>query len=386
MTTSAPPSQPTGRAARRELRPTTKVLPEHARTHNRSLVLQTLFHSGPSSRADLARGTGLTRVTVSDLVGDLMAEELVQELGFRPEARVGKPATLVGLRADAAQIVCLDLSDEANLRGAVLDLAGTVLHRVDVPLQRCTGEAAFSAVVALCRRLVELADRPVLGVGVGSPGVVDPDGVVLQAPNLGWRDLPLATRLSGDLGLAVHVANDANAAALAEHTYGAADGSGLILIRVGKGLGAGLLLDGALHRGHHFAAGEIGHVVVDQRGDACSCGRRGCLETLLAAPALRARLRGHDAAAANAALAGVGRRLGAVLAPVVSALDLREVVFSGPADLLGGALRDAALAELRKRTMPVVGDDLDLRMATLGDDVVLAGAAVLVLSGQLGVS
>ena len=375
-----------GRAARRTLRPTSKVLPEHARQHNRSLVLQTLFRAGPSSRADLARETGLTRVTVSDLVGDLLAEELVEELGFRVESRVGKPATLVGLRADAALTVCLDLSDESNLLGAVLDLSGTVLHRLCVPLRRRTGESAYAAVADLCRKLVAVADRPILGVGVGSPGVVDADGVVLQAPNLGWHGLELAARLSADLGLAVHVANDANAAALAEHTYGGAGGSGLMLIRVGKGLGAGLLLDGALHRGHHFAAGEIGHVVVDHRGDACACGRRGCLETLLAAPALRARIKGQDPTAAQATLASVGRRLGAALAPVVSALDLREVVLSGPADLLGGGLRDAALDELRKRTMPVVGDDLDLRMASLGADVVLAGAAVLVLSGQLGVS
>lgn len=370
----------------RTLRPTTKVLPEHARLHNRSLVLQTLFHSGPSSRADLARETRLTRVTVSDLVGDLISEELVEELGLRPESRVGKPATLVGLRPDAAHIVCLDLSDEASIIGAVLDLEGSALHRRSVPLRRRTGEAAYTAVVDLCQELVALAERPILGVGVGSPGVVDADGVVLQAPNLGWEKLPLAARLAVDLGLAVHVANDANAAALGEHTYGGAGGSGLMVIKVGKGLGAGLLLDGALHRGHHFAAGEIGHVIVDHRGDPCACGRRGCLETFLGAPALRARIKGEDTRGADAALAAVGRRLGAALAPVVSALDLREVVLCGPPELLGGALRDAAHGELRKRTMPVVGDDLDLRMATLGEDVVLAGAAVLVLSGQLGVS
>ena len=376
----------TATTPRPRLRPTSKVLPEHARAHNRSLVLQSLFHSGPSSRADLARETGLTRVTVSDLVADLLAEQLVEELGLRPEARVGKPATLVGLRADAAQILAIDLSDESSAIGAVVDLAGGVVHRRSAPMRRRTGEAAYDLVLDLARELVALADRRVLGVGVGSPGVVDTEGVVLQAPNLGWEKLPLALRLSDDLGLPVHVANDANAAALAEHTYGGADGNGLMVVRVGKGLGAGLLLDGALHRGHHFAAGEIGHVVVDQRGASCACGRRGCLETFLAAPALRSRIDGLGGTEADAALAAVGRRFGSALAPVVSALDLREVVLSGPADLLGGALREAALSELRKRTMPVVGDDLDLRMATLGGDVVLVGAAVLVLSGQLGVS
>jgi predicted NBD/HSP70 family sugar kinase len=363
------------------------VLPEHARRNNRSLVLQTLLHHGPSSRADLARGTGLTRVTVSDLVGDLLSEELVEELGLRPGSRVGKPATLVGLRADAVHILGLDLSDEVNAIGALLDMRGTVLQRRSLPLRGRTGEKAVDRVVELCHELVALAERPVLGVGVGSPGVVDSQGVVLQAPNLGWTAMPLAARLSAELALPVHVANDANTAALGEHTFGGAGGSGVMVIAVGKGVGAGLLLDGALLRGHHFAAGEIGHVVVDPRGRECACGRRGCLETVLAAPALRAALdKTHSDKERDDVLVSVGRRLGVALAVVVSALDLSEIVLSGPADLLAGPLLDAALGEIRKRTIPVVGDDLVMRLATLGEDVVLAGAAVLVLSGQLGVS
>jgi hypothetical protein len=115
----------------RTLRTTTNVLPEHARRHNRSLVLQTLFHQGPLSRADLARGTGLTRVTVSDLVGDL----LVEELGFRPESRIGKPATLVGMRADAVHILGIDVSEAVNAIGALLDMTGAVLHRRSRPLR-----------------------------------------------------------------------------------------------------------------------------------------------------------------------------------------------------------------------------------------------------------
>jgi predicted NBD/HSP70 family sugar kinase len=375
-----------GRGVSRTLRPTTKQLPEHARRHNRSLVLQTLFHAGPSSRADLARETHLTRVTVSDLVGELIEEGLLHELGQRPGSRVGKPATLVGLNPDASHIVCLDLSDEARLIGAVLDLSGTVLQRRTMRMQGRTGEAAVAGVTELCQELIGLASRPVLGVGIGSPGVVDPDGVILQAPNLGWTDLPLAAKLAAELGLPVHVANDANTAALGEHTYGGAGGRGLMVIAIGKGVGAGLLLDGALLGGHHYAAGEIGHVIVDERGQVCACGRRGCLETVVSAPALRAAIKGLDADTADEALAAAGRRLGTALAPIVSALDLREVVLSGPADLLGGALRAAASATIRKRTMPVVGNDVDLRMTVLGEDVVLSGAAVLVLSGQLGVS
>jgi predicted NBD/HSP70 family sugar kinase len=362
------------------------VLPEDARRHNRALVLQTLFDNGPSSRADLARETALTRVTVSDLVAELMAEDLVEELGLREEARVGKPATLVGVRADAAHIVCLDLSDEDCMRGAVLDLAGTVLTRESVPLEGRVGEEAVDAALALSRTLLGSVTRPVLGIGVGSPGIVSPDGVVLLAPNLHWTDLPLRQRLSSALSLPVHVANDANTAALGEHTFGGAGRGGLMLVRIGRGVGAGIVLDGALLGGHHHAAGEIGHVTVDERGELCACGRRGCLETVVAVPALRAAVEGASPRARETALTSAGRRLGATLAPVVSALDLREIVLSGPEFLLGGPFHDAALASVRKRTMPVVGSDVDLRMAKLGDDGVLAGAAVLVLSGQLGVS
>ena len=120
----------TGNRVSRALRPTTKVLPNQARGHNRSLVLQSLYSDGPQSRADLARATGLTRVTVSALVGDLLTEGLVAELGTRDETRVGKPATLVGFDPSAAHIVSLDLSADRQLRGAVLDLNGASYLRM----------------------------------------------------------------------------------------------------------------------------------------------------------------------------------------------------------------------------------------------------------------
>jgi predicted NBD/HSP70 family sugar kinase len=378
------PSTPSG--LRRTLRPTAKVLPEHARSHNRSLVLQSLFHAGPSSRADLSRETGLTRVTISDLVAELITDGLLSELGAKPGSRVGKPATLVGLQAQANHIIAVDLSDENRLCGAVVDLSGAILERRDVALAGLTGDAAVALVIQLCRDLVALTDRPLLGVGVATPGLVDGDGVVLQAPNLGWTALPLAHLLGEALRLPVHVANDANTAALGEFTFGDAGEHGLMLVRVGKGVGAGLLLEGALLAGQHLAAGEIGHMTIDERGDQCACGRTGCLETVLSAPALRHALAGQDEAGVRKVLTRAGRYLGTTIAPIISALDLREVVLSGPPELLGGPLLETALGVLRRRCMPVVGEDVDLRMPALGEDVVLTGAAVLVLSGQLGVS
>jgi predicted NBD/HSP70 family sugar kinase len=379
----------------RTLRPTAKVLPEHARAHNRSLVLQHLFHQGPSSRADLARATGLTRVTVSDLVSVLIAEGLVAELGVRPEGRVGKPATLVGMRTEEHQVIAVDLADDAALRGAVLTLTGTVVARRSVALDGRTGDEALAVLEDLCRELLAAADQTVVGVGIGSPGVIDHEGTVIEAPNRGWYHLPLAQRLTDLLGVPVHVANDANTHALGEYTYGGATGTGLMVVTIGQGVGAGIVLDGALVRGRGDAAGEIGHVtVVDDRdvraGDPlplpCACGRAGCLETLLSLPALRRATAGRTPEESDAVLASVGRKLGIALAPVVSALNLAEVLLSGPPDLLDGPLRDEALTTVRTRTMPLLGQDLVLRMGALDEDGALSGAAALVLAGQLGVT
>jgi predicted NBD/HSP70 family sugar kinase len=367
------------------LRPTTKVLPEHARGHNRSLVLQTLYRAGQQSRADLARETGLTRVTISDLVAELIVEGLVIETGQREDARPGKPATLLDLNRNAFQIVGIDLSEYAIFRGAVLDLDGQILHRAQLPLAGSTGADATALVSALAESLIAQATLPVLGLGVGSPGVVDLAGVVLSAPNLGWAGEELQATLAERFGIPVVVANDANAAALAEHSFGNAD-SDMMLIKVGHGVGAGLLLGGTPLFGSRFAAGEIGHVVVGTDGGAeCACGKRGCLETWLATPRLERAIAASPDRELQI-LTEAGQRLGIALAPVVGALNLAEVVLSGPTHLLDGPLAQATIETLRTRTMAEFHGDLTLRMTTLGEDIVMRGAAVMVLSAQLGVS
>jgi predicted NBD/HSP70 family sugar kinase len=386
-TASGSATRTPGFASRRALRPSTKVLPEHARGHNRSLVLQTLYRAGMQSRADIARGTGLTRVTVSDLVAELMTEHLVVEIGPREGARPGKPATLLDIDRTAFQIIGIDLSDYSLFRGAVLDLDGQILSRSEVPLAGSTGAEATAKVLALADSLVGQATRPILGMGVGSPGIVDLGGVVLSAPNLGWSGEALQAVLAARFSLPVVVANDANAAALAEHSFGDAH-SDMMLIKVGHGVGAGLLLDGTPLFGSRFAAGEIGHVVVGTDGGAeCACGKAGCLETWLATPRLETKLAAaSDQDERSAILREAGERLGISLAPVVGALNLGEIVLSGPTHLLDGPLAEATIATLRTRTMAEFHGDLTLRMTTLGEDIVMRGAAVMVLSGQLGVS
>ena len=387
-----PGSFPQGRSAgglstTRSLRPSTKVLPEHARGHNRSLVLQTLYRAGQQSRADISRFTGLTRVTISDLVAELIAEGLIVETGQREDARPGKPATLLDLNRSACQIIGIDLSGHAVFRGAVLDLDGRLLERVELPLGAETGADAVETVITLAETLISAATLPILGIGVGSPGVVDLAGVVLTAPNLHWTAVPLQQILGDRLLLPVLVANDANAAALAEYSFGDAT-SDMMLVKVGQGVGAGLLLDGTPLFGSRFAAGEIGHVVVGTDGGAaCVCGKNGCLETWLSTPRLDAALsEAVTSADRTTILREAGQRLGIALAPIVGALNLAEVVLSGPTGLLDGPLTEAVVETLRARTIAEFHGGLTLRMSTLGDDIVMRGAAVMVLSGQLGVS
>jgi predicted NBD/HSP70 family sugar kinase len=367
---------------RRQLRPSGRLRPEDTRRHHRALILQLLFRYGAASRADLARSSGLTRVTVSDVVGDLVTEGLLAESAPETQGRVGKPPVLVQLAQEARQIVAVDLSAEGLVSGALLNLTGTVQDRRVRPLEGRRGEDAVALVHELVQELLDAATRPVLGIGVGTPGVVDASGVVIDAPNLGWHGTALAEGLLQTFDRPVFVANDANTAVLGEHTFGDTGDGGLMLLRIGTGVGAGLVLEGALLHGHRSAAGEIGHVVVEPEGVECACGRVGCLETVLAAPHLRERL----AAEGGAGLAAVGALLGAVLAPVVGTLNLHELVLSGPLELLDGPLLEAVDRTIRERTMPVSGEELVVRTSALGDDVVLVGAAVLVLAGQLGVS
>ena len=365
-----------------------KALPGDARRHNRGLVLSRLLHHGPQSRADLARVTGLTAPTVTSLVGGLLDDGLVAERGRRAGG-TGKPATLLEIVADARHVVCLDLSDHGRFVGGLVNLTGGITGRRDVARRGRTGAAAGRLLAELAADLLASTDLPVLGVGVGTPGIVYPGGVVQEASNLGWHHAPLGAELTAALastGPPVHVVNDANAAVLGELRFGEHRGPNLLLVKVGLGVGAGLVLDGRVVEGDESAAGEIGHVVVDEAGDDCACGNRGCLETVLADGRLRRQLDGLDAAGRRRVLAAAGEHLGRALAPAIGLLNLRIVVVSAPAGLLDEAFRTALVAAVRQRTIPLTGGGVEAVFSSTGKDDVLLGTAAVVLNQQLGVA
>ncbi|UNK72603.1 ROK family transcriptional regulator [Microbacterium sp. H1-D42] len=369
----------------RKLRSRAKLLPEYARAHNRSLVLQTLYHAGQVSRADLARETGLTRVTISDLVAELIADEIVKEIGVREASGPGKPATLIDIDRNGHQIIGIDMSGSTRFEGAVMNLDGEVVTRdaVERPPGE-DGDATFAVMIELARRLIAASDKPILGVGIGTQGVVSADGAVLSSPNLGWQGLPLRARTSIELDLPVIVGNDANAAVLAEYTFGGAR-SDFMLIKVGRGVGAGLITGGQPLTGSRFAAGEIGHVVVGtDGGPRCVCGRDGCLEAWLNVGRLSAAIEERPEAR-DEILRDAGARMAIGIAPIVAALDLSDIVLSGPADLLDDIFLRAAVDTLHARTLDGVFSDITIHR-TEQPDIVLRGAAVMVLAGQLGIS
>lgn len=367
-----------------QLRVTSKSLPEHNRRHNRSLLLQLLFHSDELSRADLARQSGLTRATVSDVIADLTADGLIIEHGQRADARVGKPAQIIGLDDRAYHVISLDLSVDGVFVGAITTLRGEIVHRTSQPTAGARGEDAVAIAVAIIRDLVRRSTVRLLGIGVASPGIIDHAGIVREAPNLGWHDLDLGARLRREVSVPVHIANDANAAALAVHTERRAPSQSLLTIAIEHGVGAGLILGESLVEGDQFSAGEIGHVTVDDDGEMCACGRRGCLETAIAVPHLRRRVAASDDP--EQVLRDAGRSLGVALAPVVATLNLNAIVLVGPADLIEGPFLEAALATVRTRTLPDVSSALQMSLAEHTDELALRGATALVLAAELRIS
>ena len=280
--------------------------------------------------------------------------------------------------ADARLTVALDLSDDERFRAALVDLGGKVRTAgrpsgTDVP-----EAAAAELAVALATELAEAADRPLLGVGIGSPGVVDAVGHVLEAPNRGWHDLDLAAQVHEVVDAPVHVANDANAVALAARTAGAGRTAACSPVKIGQ-VSAPAWSSTATWC-WATASPPVRSATWWSTPTACP---------VPVGAGAASRPWSPPPACATATAAGprpAGQRLGEALAPVISTLNLREVVLSGPLDVLDETFRSAALAAVRDRTMPAVGDHADIRFSSLGEDDVLLGAAMLVLDRELGVA
>jgi predicted NBD/HSP70 family sugar kinase len=361
------------------------------RAHNLALVLQTVANSAdPISRASVAGSTGLTRATVSALVDDLVTGALLTERAPAPRTGAGRPA--VGLAVAPDGPAGLGLEINVDYRGAcVVDLAGTVRHRLLEPGDQRLEEprstlAALGRLAARARRRAEADGLTIAGAALAVPGLVAAGGVVRIAPNLGWQDVTV-----GDLpdGLPLTVDNEANLAALGELDLGELPRD-FVYVSGEIGIGAGIVLDGALYRGSRGWSGEIGHIPINPDGPSCRCGARGCLEQYAGQEAiLRAAGAGSVAALASAAAAGqtaalaslsaAGTALGTATATVVNLLDVRTIVLGGSYASLLPWLRAGITAETGRRVLTATWSPVELRAATLGPDAAMLGAAGSVL-------
>ncbi|MET0771700.1 MAG: ROK family transcriptional regulator [Candidatus Limnocylindrales bacterium] len=381
-----------------------KATHQATREHNVRLVLRALANLGPISRADIARRTQLTRTTVSDVVTQLSGAGLVQEVGRGPSSG-GKAPILLQIPRDARQLVGVHVGD-GHVRGAIVNLAGDVSHRERVELPARDGASALASLEGLIDRLIGHASGVPLGIGIGTPGIVETaTGTVRWAVHLDWRDLRLGPRLQARTGLPVYVANDSQAAALAEWTFGGhSTARAMVAVRVGTGIGAGIVIDDRLYQGDGAGAGEIGHTTVTTNDIRCRCGRTGCLETVASMPATLERVRiamgaatrpelGEAVEAFHAGRPGVraavlesalyiGRALGAL----IDTLDIRHIVLIGPMTTFGQEWFATVREEAQRTALPLLAERTRITLGNLGPDVQELGAAALLMTAELGLS
>jgi glucokinase-like ROK family protein len=235
------------------------------RSINRSAILELIRENSPIARSQIARQLNMSLPTVMRIVDDLMEEDLVRLHGMG-ESTGGRPSSLLEFNGDAYAVVGVDLGG-TKMFGTVADLSGTIQHELYIPHQDDNGPHDY--LEQLCEFIEMLLDAPrppgqrIRGIGVGVPGfTLVPEGVVSWAPSLGWRDLPLQEILSERFDMPVFVENDVNLTAMGEWGFGAGQGAqNLVSIAIGTGIGAGIIIGGALYRGHNQAAGEVGYLL-----------------------------------------------------------------------------------------------------------------------------
>ena len=346
------------------------------RDRNTALVmglLRTATDGG--SRVELAAATGLTPQAISKIVARLLSDGVIEETG-RGTSTGGKPRTMLRLRPDAAYAVGLAVDrDETTV--VLGDLAGDVRHQATWPVGLASGRAerVVQSLAAEVRQVVDMAPRGarVLGVGVGCRGPLDYASGILHRPAglAAWDRFPFTDALAARLdGLPVRVDKDTNAAALALAGPGAA-----AYLHFADGVGAGLLLGGAIYRGVRTNAGEFGHQVLQLDGPECPCGQRGCLEALCLA-ALAAG--DHDAAA---------RLLGVGAANLVRLLDIDRIALGGRVVFAEPEIyRREVAAQLVARLPEPDWQRVAVELAPTGPSAIAVGALELVLGPLFGAS
>jgi len=398
------------------------------RQANRTLVLNCIRAEGPLARVTVARRTGLSRTTVSSIVDMLLKEGLLREgstLSAAPSG--GRRAILVHFNEAAGCILGVDLG-RSHLTFLATDLAANAIARHSGPFDCLLGpDICLPQLVCELRTFVTSSNiewDTVVGIGLGIPGPLDAEQRMLVAPPRmpGWGGVDILRYLRRELRVPVYLGNDANMGALGESRFGAGRGlSDFAYVKVGTGIGCGLVISGDIYRGSRGSAGELGHVTIDEDGPLCDCGNRGCLETMAAAPQIvadavrgfslrrelgavapaftgsRALMERQDVdvadvvlaaqsgdAACIAAIERAGELIGVALASLVNLFSPAMILLDGSVARAGDLVLDPMRRALVARSLPAASADVRIVKGALGDNAIALGGVAMVLDAAFG--
>ncbi|OEV04502.1 ROK family transcriptional regulator [Streptomyces oceani] len=366
---------------------------------NLARVVRAVRLAGSLTQAEIARSTGLSAATVSNIVRELKDGGTVE---VASTSAGGRRARSVSLSSDAGIVVGVDFG-HAHMRVAVGNLAHQVLAEESEPIDVDASAAeGFDRAELLVERLVAdsgVSREKVVGVGLGVPGPIDVESGELGSTAIlpGWAGTRPSQELSGRLGVPVYVDNDANLGALGERVWGSGRGSSdLAYIKIGSGVGAGLVINGRIYRGPGGTAGEIGHITLDESGPVCRCGNRGCLETFTAARYVLPLLGSSHGADIDMAtvvrlalegdpgcrrlVADIGRHIGSGVASLCNLLNPCRAVLGGDLAEAGDLLLDPVRDSVARYAIPSAARRLSVVPGTLGSRAEVLGALALVLN------
>ncbi len=359
-------------------------------------VLQLIRRSAANTRRDIQQITGLSRMTVAQRVDALMDAGLVIEDAGAGEATGGRRPDRLSFHVDRS-VLAVATVDTAHSRTALTDLSGRILASEAVDVAISDGpETVLNALAESIRRLVDDSShgRPLVGTGISVPGPIDPGTRRPSQPPImpGWDGYPIADHLAERIPVPTFVENDADAMAFGEQSSNFVDSNAVCLIKVSTGIGAGLVINGSVYHGIDGGAGDIGHIRLAGETAICQCGSRGCLAAVASGRAVAKKLTelgiaatsGRDVARllrggdveAQALTHEAGRRIGEVMATVVSMINPGVLVVAGDlasSELLGG-LRET----LYPRSLPRATRNLDIRLGDLRDQAGPIGMARIV--------
>jgi glucokinase-like ROK family protein len=374
----------------------------------------------PVSRAELADRLGSSRGRISTEVGRLVENGLLGEEGLA-ESKGGRRSALLGVPRSAGLVAAVDIG--ATHVDVVLTTLGSeiLIHKHELVDVREGPQPVLGRVKGVISELLGeiAADREeVLAIGIGVPGPVEQASGRLTVPPImpGWDRFPISNVFAGEYGAPVFVDNDVNVMVLGEHWGGVAKGvADVIFVKIGTGIGSGIIIGGRLHRGIQGCAGDFGHICVDPEGPICSCGNSGCLEAMAAAPAMvlqaeRCAREGESPAmmailkekgelsakdigeaarrrdyCALSIIRRSGRLIGQTLAAAVNVLNPSMIVIGGGVSHIGNALLAEIRSSVYQRSLPLATRNLPIVMSELDDVAGVIGASVMAAEGVLNI-